>query len=327
MTDARTAPQTADLGIWHTPLEPADRLGAAIGLEPGDLWIKRDDWLGLGGGGSKLRKLARLCAKARADGATTLVTGGAAQSNHARLTAAAARRLGFDVTLVLAAADHDRLGGNLALDGVFGADVVWTNGPLSGLAAELERVAAEIADRGGRPAVIPFGGSNVLGAAGYRECAKEILRDAPNVDHVVVPVGSGGTMAGLIAGLGAERVLGGHSGALADPRAAVAELCGELTGQDIAPDDLRLDEGVAGDGYERPTEASLRAMDLAAVNEALVLDPVYGAKAMAALVDAVASSAIATGDRVVFVATGGLPGLFGHAVADELAARTAHPRT
>src|ERR1700754_4552403 len=100
------------LGVWNTPLEPADRLGNAIGLAPGDLWMKRDDWLGLGGGGNKLRKLQPLCAAALDAGATTLITSGAGQSNYARLTAASARRVGLEVTLVLSG---DAGTGNLTL--------------------------------------------------------------------------------------------------------------------------------------------------------------------------------------------------------------------
>jgi len=115
--------RTVDLGVWRTPLEPAPRLGRHIGLLRDDLWIKRDDWLGLGGGGNKLRKLEHLCADAIDQGATTLVTGGAAQSNYCRLTAAAARRLGLAVVLVLEGDGRNAGTGNLTLDALFGADV------------------------------------------------------------------------------------------------------------------------------------------------------------------------------------------------------------
>ncbi|HEU4658132.1 MAG TPA: pyridoxal-phosphate dependent enzyme [Capillimicrobium sp.] len=314
--------ELAHLGVWRTPLEPADRLGAALGLAAGDLWIKRDDWLGLGGGGNKLRKLARLCAAAIDDGATMLVTSGAAQSNYARLTAAAARRLGLDVTLVLAHPIDDRATGNLALDGLLGARVVWTEGPPGALDATVAEVADAERARGGRPAVLPYGGSNALGAAGYLDCARELLEQAPDLRHAVAPVGSGGTMAGLVAGLSAERVLGVDAAAVPDPAERVAALAGELTGAAVAPAGLRLDRDQAGEGYERPTAASRRAMELAARHEALVLDPVYGAKAMAGLAAAVQRGEIAPGERTVFVATGGLPGLFGHPVAAELAAAT-----
>lgn len=319
----------ADLGVWRTPLEPADRLGVAIGLDAGDLWVKRDDWLGLGGGGNKLRKLAHLCAAALADGATTLVTSGAAQSNYARCTAAAARRVGLDVTLVLAretptAAETSCATwsptGNLTLDGLFGARVVWADGAPAALDAAVAAVAAAERAGGGRPAVLPYGGSDAVGARGYLEAAHELAEQAPDLDHVVVPVGSGGTMAGLVAGLSADRVLGVDAGAVPDPAQRVAALAAELAQRPVDPDALRLDRGQLGAGYEHPTDASRRAMQLAGRHEAIVLDPVYGAKAMAGLAAAVGRGEVRPGERTVFVLTGGLPGLFGHAVAARLAA-------
>ncbi|WP_150130536.1 pyridoxal-phosphate dependent enzyme, partial [Streptomyces sp. 150FB] len=118
-------PGRAALGTWPTPLEAAPRLSRALGLGAGDLWVKRDDLTGLGGGGNKVRKLEWTCGAALADGATALVTTGAPQSNHARLTAAAGARLGLDVVLVLAGKPDSPAAGNLALDGLLGATVVW----------------------------------------------------------------------------------------------------------------------------------------------------------------------------------------------------------
>ena len=197
----------SDLGVWRTPVEPAPRLAQWLGLDPGDLWIKRDDWLGHGGGGNKLRKLAHLCGEAVAAGATTLVTTGAAQSNYARLTAASARRLGLEIVLCLHAGEGT---GNLTLDAIFGATVVWDG--------DAEAIAAEIPGA----VVLPYGGSNATGARGYVACAAELSEQAPDARHVVVGVGSGATMAGRVAGLGAERVLGVDTGAMADPVAPSA---------------------------------------------------------------------------------------------------------
>ncbi|MEU5929927.1 pyridoxal-phosphate dependent enzyme, partial [Streptomyces antimycoticus] len=215
-----------------TPLEAAPRLARAIGLEPGDLWVKRDDLIGLGGGGNKVRKLEWTAGAARAEGATTLVTSGAAQSNHARLTAAAGARLGMDVVLVLAGAPSEGMTGNIVLDGLFGARVVWA-GEVSEaeLAAAVENVAGELRERGARPAVIPFGGSSVLGAQGYAEAGTELLEQAPDLATAVVALGSGGTMAGLVHALGAERVLGVHCGAIADPGHTVGHLVEGLAGR------------------------------------------------------------------------------------------------
>jgi L-cysteate sulfo-lyase len=293
----------SDLGVWRTPLEPAPRLSAQLGLNPGDLWIKRDDWLGHGGGGNKLRKLEHLCGEAVAAGATTLVTSGAAQSNHARLTAASARRLGLDVVLVLESGEGT---GNLTLDAIFGAEVIWDGDP-EAIAAEREGAV-----------VLPYGGSNAVGARGYETCAEEILEQAPDVRHVVVAVGSGGTMAGLLSVLGVDRVFGVDTGAVADPVNTVAGLLTELG---VHAPELRMDRDQVGPGYGQLTDAARRAIDDAGRCEGLILDPVYTAKAMAGLTAAIEAGQIKPGEKTVFVHTGGLPGLFGHPLAAELSER------
>jgi 1-aminocyclopropane-1-carboxylate deaminase/D-cysteine desulfhydrase-like pyridoxal-dependent ACC family enzyme len=319
---------SVDLGVWRTPVERVPRLAERVGLRPEDLWVKRDDWLGLGGGGSKLRKLEFLCAHALEQGTTVLVTGGAAQSNYCRLTAASARRLGLGVVLVLEGDGPTGPTGNLALDGLFQADVRWAGDIRgSGLDDMVAAVADELRARGERPAVLPFGGSNALAARGYLVCAAELEEQAPAAEHVVVAVGSGATMAGLVAGLGAGRVLGVDSGAVPDAPARVATVVEELTsaGLSWAPGDttLRLDRSQVGPGYEKLTDRARRALDDAASCEGLVLDPVYTAKALAGIAAAVERNEIRPGERTVFVHTGGLPGLFGHTLASELAARTA----
>ena len=191
-------------------------------------------------------------------------------------------------------------------------------------------VADELRSRGERPAVLPFGGSNALAARGYLACAAELEEQAPGAEHVVVAVGSGATMAGLVAGLGTERVLGVDSGAVLDASARVAAMVQELAsvGLSRAPADvtLRLDQSQVGPGYEELTDQARRALDDAASCEGLVLDPVYTAKALAGLVAAVERREIRPGERTVFVHTGGLPGLFGHPLAFELAARTGRSR-
>ena len=313
-----------DLGVWRTPLEPAPRLAERIGLQSGDLWVKRDDWLGLGGGGNKVRKLEFLCAQAIEQGARTLVTTGAAQSNYARLTAAAARRLGMDVVLVLEGDGSGTSTGNLTLDGLLGAEIHWA-GPCA--RSELDDLAKEIAEElrasGRQPALMPYGGSNALGARGYLECAEELAEQAPDARHVIVAVGSGATMAGLLAGLGAERVLGVDAGAVPDAEMRVRAIADELIASESTlhrlSGSLRFSGEQVGAGYEQLTDEALQAMRDAARCEGLVLDPVYTAKAMAGLVAAVGSGEISPGERTVFVHTGGLPGLFGHPVAEQLA--------
>ncbi|MGW7486074.1 D-cysteine desulfhydrase family protein [Streptomyces sp. NPDC054786] len=316
MTLGSGAPRRAALGTWPTPLEPAPRLARALGLGTADLWIKRDDLTGLGGGGNKVRKLEWICGAALAEGATTLVTTGAPQSNHARLTAAAGARLGLDVVLVLAGSPGSSASGNLALDGLFGATVAWA-GEVRGeeLAAAAERVAGQLRRRGAVPALIPFGGSSPLGAYGYAECGRELLGQAPDLDTVVVALGSGGTMAGLVDVLGPTRVLGVDCGALGDPAGAVTGLVAGLSGAVLAPGSLRLRRDQVGAGYSTLTDASMDALTLAGRTEGVVLDPVYTGRALAGLRAAVRDGTVVPGQRTVLLHSGGLPGLFGHAAA------------
>jgi D-cysteine desulfhydrase len=297
------------LGSWPTPLEPAPRLAERIGLRPDDLWFKRDDLTGLGGGGNKVRKLEHTVGAALAAGADTLVTLGAAQSNHARVTAAASARFGLRCALVLTGASPETPTGNLILDRLLGAELHWAGDRPDEYAAELvERLRAA----GRVPYLVPFGGSGPIGARGYLDCAAELTEQAPDLDHVVVAVGSGGTMAGLVAGLGPARVLGVETGAADDARDRVAGMVAGLGG---CAEGLRLRADQVGPGYGRLTPAAVAALNDAARYAGVVLDPVYTAKAFAGLVAAVADGEIRPGRRTVFLHSGGLPGLFGH---DEL---------
>lgn len=324
MSQDPSAHRRANLGTWPTPLEPMPRLARALGLGADDLWAKRDDLSGLGGGGNKVRKLEFLCGAALAVGATTLVTTGAAQSNHARLTAAAGARLGLDVVLVLAGAPGAAESGNIALDGLLGATIVWA-GEVSDedLAARAQGVAAELRGRGAVPAVLPFGGSSALGASGYVQCGRELLGQAPDLDTVVTAVGSGGTMAGLVAHLGEERVLGVHCGAVGDPATIVAQLVSGLSGPGRAPGSLRLTLDQVGAGYGTLTEPVKAALTLVARTEGIVLDPIYTGRAMAGLVAAVEAGELRRGQRTVFLHSGGLPGFFGHPATVTWAQRAA----
>ena len=285
-------------GAWPTPLESAPRLAAALGLE--ELWIKRDDLVGLGGGGNKVRKLQYTCAEALQAGATTLITVGAPQSNHARLTAAAAARLGLRCVLVLSGPAPMTSRGNLILDALAGAEIVWAED------RPPDEVASAEAERRPGSHVIPFGGSTRSSVQGYVDCARELVEQQKDFDRVVVAVGSGGTMAGLVAGLGPGRVLGVDTGATADPHAAVKALL------DSDPGELAIDRGQIGAGYAVVTEPVREALKLAARTEGLFLDPTYTGRALAGLIARTAPVGLARQGRVVFLHSGGLPGLFGH---------------
>jgi L-cysteate sulfo-lyase len=295
------------LGSWPTPLEPAPRLAERIGLRPGDLWFKRDDLTGLGGGGNKVRKLEHTVGAALATGADTLVTTGDVQSNHARTTAAASARLGLRCALVLAGEQPPELTGNLVLDHLLGAELHWAGAhdPVAYADELLTRLRAT----GLNPYLVPFGGSGPVGARGYLACAAELAEQAPDVAHVVVAVGSGGTMAGLVAGLGAARVLGVETGAVDDAADRVAGMVTALGGPGGG---LRLRADQIGEGYGILTDAARAALIDVARYAGVVLDPVYTAKAFAGLRVAVADGEIEAGQRTVFLHSGGLPGLFGH---------------
>ena len=294
-------------------MEPAPRLAAAIGLAADALWIKRDDLTGVGGGGNKLRKLRYTAAQALATGATALITTGAPQSNHARLTAAVAARLGLGSVLVLEGERPGVLQGNLALDRLAGAELAWVADPApDGVRREVDRQAQRVRDGGGVPFVIPFGGSSSFSALGYVDCGTELLAEVPGLDHVVVAFGSGGTMAGLVACLGAEPVIGIDTGAVPDPHAALEVLLDGMPGGHVPRARLQIDGGQVGAGYATLAPGAAAAMRLAARTEGIFLDPTYTARALAGLAALVADGRIKPGDRTVFLHTGGLPGLFGH---------------
>src|SRR5512140_553709 len=198
--------------LAHLPtrLERADRLGAALGLVPGRLWIKRDDCTGLATGGNKARKLELLVADARARGCDVLVTAGGPQSNHARMTAAAAARAGMRSILAFNSDRPDRVESNQLLDVLFGAERRFLGRiPMEDLDAAVERIAGELRVKGLRPYVVPIGGSSPLGASAYAAAADEMLADLGHDDLLVITAtGTGGTQAGLAARLGHDRVIG-----------------------------------------------------------------------------------------------------------------------
>lgn len=310
-----------DLGHIPTPIEPMDRLGAALGLEPGRLWVKRDDCTGLAGGGNKVRKLRWLCADALAQGCDTLVTGGGRQSNHVRLTAAAANLLGLECTVVLASTEPDTASGNVVLDHVLGPEIVWGgNLGFAETEAAILDTAARLESEGRRPYPMPVGGASTIGALGYVDGAHEIDEQLDDVALVVTADGSGGTHAGLAAGLGSfDRVLGVDVGARPDVAAAVSPKANDVAehlGIDAPTGTCVVDSERVGDDYGDATDECREALDLAARHEGLLLDPVYSGKAMAGLIAAAREQRLPAAGRVVFLHTGGLPAIFSSRYAD-----------
>ncbi|MGI8810456.1 MAG: pyridoxal-phosphate dependent enzyme [Acidimicrobiales bacterium] len=316
------------LAVLPTPLEPADRLAKALGMEPGALWVKRDDLTGLGGGGNKARKLEYLCADALARGADVLVTGGGPQSNHVRMTAAAANRLGLDCAVVMAGPRPATSTGNVLLIELFDPEVTWIGlheGPMDydAIEAAIDETADGLAEEGRRPYRMPIGGASAVGALGYVRAADELRDQAAvplgDIDVVVVAGGSGGTHAGLAAGLGdLGLVLGVDVGARSDLDVQVPAKAAEvaaLAGLPAPVGQVRVDHDRVGAGYGAATEECRQALLLAARTEGIILDPVYTGKAMAGLVAARREGAIGPDTTTVFLHTGGMPALFAGAYA------------
>jgi len=311
--------------VSPTPVQPMDRVGAALGLAAGRLWVKRDDLTGLGGGGNKVRKLEHLCADALTQGCDLLVTGGGRQSNHVRMTAAAANHLGLGCTIVLGSDRPDEATGNVLLDQLLGPDIVWA-GALDyyELEAAIEAEADRLRDAGRRPYAMPLGGASTIGQLGYARAALELRAQLPETTLIVTADGTGGTHAGLVAGWGDHAaVLGVDVGTRPDldeviPREAAAAAA--LAGLPPPAGTCRIDHDRFGDGYGAPTRSAREALDLCARLEGLLLDPVYSGKGMAGLVAAVREGRAPDDGVIVFLATGGLPALLTPRYTDWVAA-------
>jgi D-cysteine desulfhydrase family pyridoxal phosphate-dependent enzyme len=326
------------LATLPTPIQEAARLRAALGgpARCPRILLKRDDLTGLALGGNKARKLEFLVGDARGRRATVLVTTGAVQSNHARMTAAAARAAGLQVVLVLTTRDpQPALEGNLLLDRILGATIRYVPaGDDPALATgEDEPVVAAVVDelesRGERPYVIPIGGSSAIGVIGYVEATSEMMDqlraagEAPS--RLYFASGSRGTHAGLALGarmfdvpyeLYGVAVSGGESWKVERAYRVAREAAAILHAHvQVSPELLATDQGYIGDGYGIPTAGTIDAIRLLARAEGILLDPIYTGKAMACLVDHVRRGLLDPASTVLFLHTGGAPGLFAHAGA------------
>jgi D-cysteine desulfhydrase family pyridoxal phosphate-dependent enzyme len=319
------------LATLPTPLYDAVRLRDALGgaRRCPRILIKRDDLTALGLGGNKARKLEYLVADAKRHGATTLVTTGAAQSNHARMTAAAACVAGMKCVLVLTTRPEPANEGNVLLDRLYGAEIRWVPSldPMFAVGDDAPVVAKVVDEEtaAGRSAyVIPVGGSSGVGVFGYVGGSAELvdqLRDAGVAPtRLYYASGSRGTQAGLTLGAklcnAAYRVCGiAVSGGEPEKIERAKRIANEAAAllqlpERLELDDLVTDQSQIGDGYGIPTPAALEAIALLARSEAILLDPCYTAKGMAGLIRDIRKGEIAPEETVVFLHTGGMPAVF-----------------
>ena len=317
--------QTRRISLGHlpTPVHALPRLTDTLGGP--QLFVKRDDQTGLATGGNKTRKLEFLVADALEHRADTLITAGAPQSNHARQTAAAAARMGMKCVLVLRGQPPAESQGNLLLDELLGAQIRWAE--KSAVPATMEAVASELRAQGRTPYVIPYGGSNPVGATGYVAAMEEMVEQARQMkvrfDRVVFASSSGGTQAGLVAGAKATGFAGQVLGISVDVQreelqAMVAALATETASHlklnlRFAPGEISVNADYIGAGYGVLGAPEREAIRLAAEVEGLLLDPVYTGRAFAGMVDLIRRGEIRRGETVLFWHTGGTPALFAYA--------------
>ncbi len=307
-----------------TPLEFLPRLTESLGGP--NIWIKRDDLLGLAAGGNKTRKLEFLVADALAQGADTLITCGAVQSNHCRLTLAAACKEGLACHMVI----EERVPGSYKTDAsgnnflfhLMGVSSVTVVPGGSNLMQAMEKVADQVRAQGGKPYIIPGGGSNAVGTLGYVACAEEILAQAFDkgltIDCVVCTSGSGGTHAGLAVGFWGNNtgipVVGINISRPNETQLPViykdAKATAERLGLDFPEEVVECVEGYVGPGYSLSTPEMVEAVTLMARTEAILLDPVYTGKSFSGLIGLIRQGRFKKGQNVVFVHTGGSPALY-----------------
>jgi len=310
-----------------TPFEHLPRLSEHLGGP--DIYVKRDDCTGLASGGNKTRKLEYSMAEALQQGADTIITVGAVQSNHVRQTAAAACKLGLQCEVLLEHRIADpsepyATSGNVLLDRIFGANLREYPG-----GSDFDKAMAEVADEvtanGGRPYIIPGGASNKVGALGYVNCAIELLDQIKDqgldIAHIITATGSAGTQGGLIVGLKAMEsdipLLGiGVNVPQQEQEEKVYDLAcetAEYIGKPgcVARGDVVANCDYVGDGYGVPTDSMNEAVLMLARYEGLLFDPVYSGKGLAGMIDLIRTGSLSSGN-IVFLHTGGSAALFAY---------------
>jgi L-cysteate sulfo-lyase len=313
-----------------TPIQRLNRLEHQLETKV-RLYVKRDDLMGLGGGGNKLRKLEFLLGDAISQGSDTFITVGGLQSNHARLSAAAAAHIGMTCELILTQVvprsdEAYRRNGNVLLDEIFGAKIHLLSDTENALDFATDR-AKVLKREGRRPYLAGSGGSSSVGCLGYAHCAIEILEQQQKIEggftQIIVPNGSSGTHAGLAAGFASVGINPARisSYAVLKPARETQFITHELAKTALAlldptksidSDAIHISDDQLGDGYGIPTPAMLDAVRIMARTQGLLLDPVYTGKAFAGVIAAVRSGAYKPGEAILFLMTGGFPGLFAY---------------
>ena len=310
-----------------TPLEPLKRLSEF--LDGPEIWIKRDDCTGLASGGNKTRKLEFLVGEAIEQGADTLVTQGAVQSNHARQTAAAAAKFGLKCHILLERRVQGTMvsyeqTGNVLLNQLFGASIEYRETGID-MNAEGENICCELKKKGHKPYFIPGGGSNPIGALGYVKCALELTEQINNLslsfETLIHATGSTGTQAGLVAGLeGLNSKIPVLGISVRQPENKQVDAVWELVKKtvdklnipEIPRERILVDDRYVGDGYGIPNEGTLEAINLLAQKESILLDPVYSGKGMAGLIGMIRKGDFMKGQKILFLHTGGSVALFAY---------------
>lgn len=306
-------PPREELLAGPTPVQEMWRLRAMLGGGP-RLLVKRDDAIPFGFGGNKVRKLEFVLPEALAANADTLVTLGGVQSNHARATAAAAAKLGLRCVLIINGSPQERPSGNALLDRLLGAEIEYI-GSRAERGPAVERVVTRLESEGRRPFLIPLGASTPTGALGFAAAIDEMIAQGVRPDVIVHAGSSGGTQAGLVAGVArnglATRIIAVSAD---DPAASVAStvrnIVRAISGCESFDGDITVDDTMVGEGYGVPTHASREAQQLMARSEALFVDHTYTAKAAAALIAYARDGRFSSDETVLFWHTGGQVGLF-----------------
>ena len=315
-------PKTS-LGFFPTPEIELTRLSHFLGGP--QIFMKRDDLTGLALGGNKTRKLEYILADALQQGCDTVITAGAAQSNHCRQTAAAAAQLGLQCHLLLGGQAPSKTQGNLLLDTMFGSHIHWTGDNRKG--EDIERVTAELTASGRKPYLVPYGGSNEFGAMSFINAIGELKpqENQPEYSHVVFASCSGGTHAGLVLGKEVHQktfdIVGINIDKETVATGSLAQTIVQLVNNtatsidldfSISQQQLILNSDYVGAGYGIVSEQDKEAITLMAKYEGILLDPVYTGRAVAGLIDLIRSGKLTNNDKVLFWHTGGAPSLFAY---------------